>query len=489
MKRCNFTRNKTRFFCLAIFLVLLFGLTSCGKKDKDSTSEENEEPISVSTESDELVDKTTYSKVESLSNATFFIRGVDTRDNVIFNPSILDENICPYYYWCGAYPNMETGEKMNYNTVPVDTANETVCFHTEEEYRYFSKDFDYYALSNVPLTKSLIYVNNSSGFMDAIKYVGLKEDYQIFENILCVDSSRFKKDTSIENVIKCSMPISYTNIYGSSCNGVIIIVETTKGQSMLICGGKDFTDVDIENMINGFSVNDNISNILDNYTISELSIDLGGKYITGNFNDIFAINPANPNNYTSNRYGFSELFSANTYAEVASLIGVYYAPKETNSLEFMSYFTSVFYTDQSMLNSSQITDSEGRVWDKYNYCLSEIPHTDFATMYVYCEGNYVYLIGVYYQKDTRINYEGLMDETIKSIKITNGQSIPYVDSTDYMYACYGMERPAPEPEPVISTPTDATPTDAVVPNETTEATSDSGSASKPPAEESTEQPQ
>lgn len=484
--------KRINLFVLAIILV--FSLTGCKKEeDKEKKNDTTEEEIIISTESQERVDMRNYTKVKSLSDVSFYIRNEDIREDIVFNPSILNETTSPFYYWLGGYTDQNTGDVVPYQPVVCNTEGKNVCFHTEREYRYFSEDFDYLAYSNQVLTMSLKNVTSADDFCQSLNYIDFFRDYQKFENITCENPEGFTRETGENNYYKCSMPIKYTNMYGHTYEGVVVMLESNKGQCLLICGGKDFDEDDRTNIVNGFCLDDNITNITNNYYNSELTIDIGGKAMTGYYSDIFAIDPSNPIWYISSRLGYSELFSANNYANVGTLNTIYYAPRETTSLEFLTCYSRITYAEHNILNITTLTDADGRTWERYDYQTCEIPNLDLSSMYVCVEGRYVYLIGLYYSDDTRIDYVSMMDKTIESIHITDGMSIPYVDSTELFYLCYGMEKPQEE----IASPTDAQPTvDGGMGEEevaTTEAPTDviienpEATTEAPPVEQTTEQ--
>lgn len=417
-------------FVAGVFFVFL--LSGCGKK--------KEEP---STETGPSYGQD-YKELSAVSGVTFYVRAEDLSGDISYNPSLLNDTDCPLYYWTEEWFEPD-GTVKTYESKPIDRSV-TVVQNMEDRYSLTGSGFVYDVGYNGAFGCSLSVVENAEDFAAVFSGIPIAA----ITDVRSAEDGRFVK-TEENGIIRAEARITFSQWGETSMSGVLVMTETDLGQSYYVCGGVDFTDEELDALSSGFSLSpDTRTDMLVHYPDAAVSYDLGGKRIDGTFSSLFGIRTDIPSYYIY-RYGFPELFSANPYARLSTLFGVYCVPQGGADM-FLGAYSSIYRLEMAEQKDS-ITDADGRTWNKYYYPYSEVPTLSQTLLYVCSEGNYIYLFALYFEPDGSLPTEELMDRAVSSVHITQGTSLPYDGPSDYFYSAYGV----PAPQAVPATPTDAAP--------------------------------
>lgn len=432
---------------LLILSALCLCLTAgCGKKEKTEVSTE-----AVTEETtEEEIDLSAYTSINAVNGFTFVVRNSDLTDNYTFNPSILNTHQSPFFYYLGGWSDANDNIQY-YEPVDLPPIDNPLLFATGNVYVYYGDNFSYDINTDGVFTVSISIVKSADDFIKVLNSIGIDNA----SNILYAndDSFSYQRDG---NTFICKANITYKSRLGKDFKGTAVMYETDAGQSYLVAGGEDFTKEDMKTISDKFVLCDNVSNILTYYPdTSSITYDLGGRAITGDFPSFFKIDTSIGGWYWSDRCGFPDLFCANEYLRTAVLGTVYYMPIENIDTDtFLATYSPYLYNPYVADTKSELRDADGHTWERYNFNnSSEVSGLSHTVLYVYVEGNYVYLFGLYFDNSLKIDYSPYMDNAISTVHITQGLSEPYSKSSDFFYLNLGMEIPTEE----VATSTDALP--------------------------------
>lgn len=441
----------SKLLILSLFLILLSG---CGKKSEESNKVSAEQPVNE------------YYNVQAVNDAVFSIRSCDTRDGIVYNPSILSTSTSPLYYWTGNWTN-EAGELVKYETRAVDYTVPTLI-SSENSYFYSDKTFLYSVKINEELVASLSLVHDGSEFETLLTGLSVPNVYNIL-----VDKNSFEgKRDDANHTYAYKANVTFQNQNSNTFHGVLVIFETDLGQSYYLAGGNDFTDADCKALSEAFKLTENHTDILTRYDSRNITFDLGGYLVSGTFSNIFDIEPEMDSWYDQ-KIGFKELYSTNPYVSVSTLFGVYYIPAEAGQVtaqQFLSAYCPFVYDTSTLDSVSDIMDAEGRTWARISYNSCEITEFDRTVSYVFISGQTVFMFNLFYHSDSTIDFVSLADEAMRTITIKQGMSPAYTETSEFFKTNFDV----PATPPVVETPASAT-TEAAPSTEapaTTEAPAD-----------------
>ena len=346
---------RKRGYVVPMILAATLFLAGCGGKKQETEQVSNDH---------------NYISVDAVNNAVFSIREDDTRDDIVYNPSPLNNNVSPLYYWSGSYTD-EAGNIKKYETVMPDYTS-PLLISGENRYVYTDTDFIYNCQVNDEITYSISLVHNSNALDQILGSLSISN----CSDIMSVPDTFSVTTNDDTHTIRCSSNVTFKNRRGSSFLGTIVIIENDDGQYLYLAGGSDFTTADCKYLADSFDLAESPNDVLDRYEYSTITYDLGGYEISGTFSDIFCIDPGMDLWY-DNSTGFKEMYCTNPYVSVISLFGVYYLPVEDSSVDdFMSAFSPFVYEPEYLESRGEITDKDGRVWNRLVYNSSEVTSFD-----------------------------------------------------------------------------------------------------------------